>query len=335
MILDYLDISQTLEYLEKQTGYKYNFDNLKELNFSGKLDVFFHKSCTIYNRDRSVYTPPPVEVCGKLVSPFPYYLANGVKVIKGVFFLKDVLTDNNDSEFLHFKTKVTVEAVYKQTNLSFDDDRNYEYERGDTGYLSSAEFFDIGYLPDGSMNSAFLRNKAISSISYDELRFKKAQLDELINVAKVCTTTNEKFNNLKYENEEQKQRIEELEKEIAQIRMPEDGLKDVSNQAYEKLAKEFEKTKKQLMDATVELDDNTAASYQTTIGILLEIMKAPKGTEDKPAFPSEAVIIGLATEEAIFRQGKTSLENRFRVAKEALDNERKKPHNLKRSSNSS
>ena len=333
MILDYLDISQTLEYLEKETGHKYNFDNLKELNFSGKLDVFFYKTCTIYNRDRSVYTPPPVEVCGNLISPFPYYLANGVKIIKGLFFLKDVLTDNNDNEFLHFKTKVTVEAVYKQTNMSFDDDRNYDYERGDTGYLSSAEFFDIGYLPDGSMNSSFLQNKAISSISHDELRFKKAQLDELINVPKVCITTNEKFNNLKDENEVQKQRIEELEKEIAQIKVPKDDSKDVSHQTYKTLAKQFDKIKKQLMDATVELDDNTAASYQTTIGILLEIMKAPKGTEGKPAFPSEAFIIGLAIEEAIFRQGQTSLENRFRAAKEALANERKKPHNLKKNSN--
>lgn len=108
---------------------------------------------------------------------------------------------------------------------------------------------------------------------------------------------------------------------------------EVLKKKHESLNKEFDKIKKQLMDATVELDDNTAASYQTTIGILLEIMKAPKGTEDKPAFPSEAAIIGLATEEAIFRQGKTSLENRFGVAKEALANERKKPHNLKRSSN--
>lgn len=237
MILDYLDISQTLEYLEKETGHKYNFDNLKELNFSGKLDVFFYKTCTIYNRDRSVYTPLPVEVCGNLVSPFPYYLANGVKVIKGLFFLKDVLTDNNDNEFLHFKTKVTVEAVYKQTNMSFDDDRNYDYERGDTGYLSSAEFFDIGYLPDGSMNSSFLQNKAISSISYDELRFKKVQLDELINSPKVCTIIDEGFKNLKDENKEQKQRIEELEKEIAQIRMSTDDLKDVPHQSFKALDK--------------------------------------------------------------------------------------------------
>ena len=130
--------------------------------------------------------------------------------------------------------------------------------------------------------------------------------------------------------------IESVELAIADPELP-----AALNSQYEELAaqyqalnKEFDKIKKQLMDATVELDDNTAASYQTTIGILLEIMKAPKGTEDKPAFPSEASIIGLATEEAIFRQGKTSLENRFRVAKEALANERKKPHNLKRSSNS-
>lgn len=102
---------------------------------------------------------------------------------------------------------------------------------------------------------------------------------------------------------------------------------------HENLEEEFGKIKKQLMDATVELDDNTAASYQTTIGILLGLMSAPKGTEDKPAFPSEAAIIGLATEEAIFGQGKTSLEKRFKAAKEALANERNRPHNLKRSLN--
>lgn len=111
------------------------------------------------------------------------------------------------------------------------------------------------------------------------------------------------------------------------------GEYEMLKKQHENLEKEFGKIKKQLMDATVELDDNTAASYQTTIGMLLELMNAPKGTEDKPAFPSEAAIIGLATEEAIFGQGKTSLEKRFKAAKEALANERNRPHNLKRSLN--
>ncbi|MBZ1392674.1 coiled-coil domain-containing protein [Psychrobacter pacificensis] len=96
------------------------------------------------------------------------------------------------------------------------------------------------------------------------------------------------------------------------------------------LTRQLKQTEKRLANATDQLDENTATSYQTTIGMLLELMTAPKGMDNKAPFSSEAVIIGMATEESIFKQGKTSLQKRFKAAKDALADERKKPHNLKK-----
>ena len=107
--------------------------------------------------------------------------------------------------------------------------------------------------------------------------------------------------------------------------------RDVQAQ-IDKLTSQLKQTEKRLADATEQLDKNTATSYQTTIGILLELMTTPKGINDKAPFSSEAVIIGMATEESIFKQGKTTLERRFKLAKDALADERKKPHNLKKNS---
>tara|TARA_B100001179_G_scaffold72998_1_gene51133 strand:- start:579 stop:1793 length:1215 start_codon:yes stop_codon:yes gene_type:complete len=182
MIIDYLDVDQSLNYLEKNTGDKYTFDNLKELNFAGKLDVFFYKSCLIYNTYRSDRYPPPIEVSGMRGSPFPYHLAFDIKQVRGIFALKDLLLFN-DSEPSQLKSKVVVESLYEQQYIIFDEigDNEYEYVSGDECYLAHAELFDLQFLSDGSVDSASLRNKAIARIEHNELRFKKTQLDNLIN----------------------------------------------------------------------------------------------------------------------------------------------------------
>lgn len=184
MIIEYLDVEQSLSYLEKNTGDRYTFDNLKELNFAGKLDVFFYKNCVIYDTYRSDKTPPPIEVLGKIASPFPYHLAVNIKQVRGIFALRELLLSNS-SKALQLKSKVIVEAIYEQQNVVtlFDEsiDDVYEYKKGDEGYLAHADFFDLQFLPDGSVNSAPLRNKAIDAIEQNELRFKKLQIDALFN----------------------------------------------------------------------------------------------------------------------------------------------------------
>lgn len=181
MIIEYLDIEQSLKYLKKKTGDKYTFDNLKELNYAGKLDVFFYKSCLIYDTYRSDQSPPAIQVLGMWGSPFPYHIAVNVKQARGIFTLKELLL-NIESKGSKLKSKVIVEKIYEQHELIFDDVYDeFNYEQGNTVYLSHADFSDLQYLSDGSINSAPLRNKAVDSIEQDELRFKKQQFDNLIN----------------------------------------------------------------------------------------------------------------------------------------------------------
>jgi hypothetical protein len=72
------------------------------------------------------------------------------------------------------------------------------------------------------------------------------------------------------------------------------------------------------------LSDRTEKSYQTTIGLLLELMTVPKVEGDRPPFTSEAVIIGRIADKLIYGQGKTTLETRFRDVKTTLEQVKKK-----------
>lgn len=78
-----------------------------------------------------------------------------------------------------------------------------------------------------------------------------------------------------------------------------------------------------------ETDERTENSYLTTIGILLELLKTPKGIDargnpNKPLFDSNAQIIHQITDLSIYGQGKSTLENRFARASEVLDQVKKK-----------
>ncbi|MGM8870443.1 hypothetical protein ACS8E3_02010 [Psychrobacter sp. 2Y5] len=72
------------------------------------------------------------------------------------------------------------------------------------------------------------------------------------------------------------------------------------------------------------LNDRNEKSYQTTIGLLLELMTVPKIEGDRPPFTSEAVIIGKIADKSIYGQGKTTLETRFRDVKTTLEQVKKR-----------
>lgn len=75
-----------------------------------------------------------------------------------------------------------------------------------------------------------------------------------------------------------------------------------------------------------QINDHTEKSYQTTIGLLLELMTTPKGIDDKAPFQSQATIIGDILDKDIQGQRKTTLENRFRDANLMLaDTKKKRP----------
>jgi len=50
VIKEYLTIKQSLNYLEKLTDYRYDLDDLKELNILGELNVYFYKKCMVYKK---------------------------------------------------------------------------------------------------------------------------------------------------------------------------------------------------------------------------------------------------------------------------------------------
>ncbi|MGB3109407.1 MAG: hypothetical protein WBB40_02345 [Psychrobacter alimentarius] len=300
MVLDYLSIKQTLIYLEKETGYKYEFDELKELSLAGKLDVFFYYNCIIYNIYGSDVSPTFVKKVNEFISQ-PLYLANNVHKIGGMFFLKDAFLNIEDNNFSKLKEKVTVEEVYEQQDFSFDKESNYSYSKGDTGYLSSAEFGNLHYFPDGRIDSKPLQDKAIIHISYDELRFKKKQLDKLVNIPEASAL--------------------KIEDELAKVR-------DELKVAYSNIEKRQEKIDR-LEAQEIQLDDNELSersekNYLITIGLLLNMLTTPRTVGGKSTYSSEALIIEKISREDIYGQKKSTIGERFKKAKDVLIDEKKK-----------
>lgn len=73
-----------------------------------------------------------------------------------------------------------------------------------------------------------------------------------------------------------------------------------------------------------QLNSRTEKSYQTTIGLLLELMTSPKGIDSKKPFSSQAVIISEIVEQSIYGQGKSTLETRFGDVNVVLNDIKKK-----------
>lgn len=73
-----------------------------------------------------------------------------------------------------------------------------------------------------------------------------------------------------------------------------------------------------------QINNRSERSYQTTIGLLIEMLTEPRTKGGTPPFSSEAQVIAKMTEKAIYGQGKTKLGERFKEAKEALADEKKK-----------
>lgn len=73
-----------------------------------------------------------------------------------------------------------------------------------------------------------------------------------------------------------------------------------------------------------ELDDRSEKSYLNTIGLLIEVMTEPRNEGGTAPFPSEAVVIAKIASKGIYGQGKTKIGDRFKVAKQMLNDEKKK-----------
>lgn len=284
-------------YLEKETGYEYDVDSLKDLYFASELDIFFYKNCVIYDQYLYDAQPPRKEVNSELISPPPLYVVSKANIIDGIFLLKDVFFNEESDNFVKFNAEVVVEKVLTQKDILFDEENTYKYSQGDVGYLSNAEFNDLHFLLDCHMDTKPLRDRALTSISYSELKFKKTQLDRLISNSKP------KFLELECEFEQVKRELEDASGII---------------EKYQKEIDRLNAQKTQLDNSKLRLHEQNEKSYLTTIGLLLELLTTPKTSDGKVLYPSEAMIIDKIVGKDVNGQKKTTLGKRFKMAKDAI-----------------
>jgi len=166
VILEYLNVEQTLDYLQRETDYQYTFDDLKELNYLKSIDVFFFKVCTIYSTRTGG-------------------IAHSVQKVKGIFFIKDILFDNeSDGQIFWFrKSYAHVENIIE--HLGYFDDIWQPYQKGHAGLVSTSDLIDLEYNKDSEISRYSLDKNTINNIERSDLRFKKSQLDKLIKQSKV------------------------------------------------------------------------------------------------------------------------------------------------------
>ncbi len=72
------------------------------------------------------------------------------------------------------------------------------------------------------------------------------------------------------------------------------------------------------------LNERSEKSYLHTIGLLIEVLTEPRSEGGTAPFSSEAMIIGKISDKGVYGQAKSKLGERFKEAKDALFDERKK-----------
>ncbi len=166
MILEYLNVEQTLDYLQRENDYQYTFDDLKNLNYLKDIDVFFFKVCTIYTSHNGG-------------------IAHSVQRVKGVFFVEDILFDNESDGQTFWFRKVFAHVEKVIESLGFFDNKWHYYQKGQAGLISNSDLIDIEYNEDGEILAHSLDKNLINNVKRIDLRFKKSQLDKLIKQSKV------------------------------------------------------------------------------------------------------------------------------------------------------
>lgn len=166
MILEYLNVEQTLDYLQRETDYQYTFDDLKELNYLKSIEVFFFRVCTIYSTGNSG-------------------IAHHVQKVKGIFFIEDILFDNkSDGQTFWFRKPCAhVEKIIEY--LGNFGDISHQFQKGNAGLVSTSDTIDFEYNEDFEVLGYSLDKNIINNVERSDLRFKKSQLDKLIKQSKM------------------------------------------------------------------------------------------------------------------------------------------------------
>lgn len=195
----------------------------------------------------------------------------------------------------------------------------------DDGKLKMGRDGDKGHYKCGEKE---IKNGYGDHIAYERRTIKIADLKEFIaeyhpddmpktlfsdiDINKAKPITHEDYLTLTAKNEALIEKNKNLESRL-----------DKAKEIYkEQLAKINELEKLQTIPTNL-IEDRTETSYLNTIGLLLELMKTPKGIPPKAPFDSQTQIIQLIENMNIQGQKKSTLETRFSNANHALEQAKK------------
>lgn len=238
-----------------------------------------------------------------------YYIDGDYKIIKADF---------DDKSIKHFLTEIQMSVIWGADDWIFHNSKSLEQLSDDVRMKITELYFN-------NMHSFFKKSEL--------LNFKP--LEGLLHFDDE-TLTNADSNSVCVEQQldEALEKIERLMQSLADsnfligtLTLGHNEQLAAANAKIKQQEQDIKKLNEQLnkkADTGDILSDRNEKSYQTTIGLLLELMTIPKVESVRPPFTSEAVIIGRITDKSIYGQGKTTLETRFRDAKMTLEQTKKK-----------
>lgn len=286
-VLSFVDLA---EYLA-QYGYEYNVDNNDDYNNLREAILKLCLHCTL--RTTFYYSGAAT------ISKYRYKNGDDFKFISTVKknvtgdFILDIdsllkLLQNNEPIYLDGQSFNIFTAIGLDDEPIFHNHR--EQARKEKGYYFSV---NIG----GEIDSPVIK--------MGNLHYVRADIDKAIKIGFFDHITGRG-----QAHEKTQQLIIEAQAKIADL---ENQLSQVKAELADKPAADYQK-----------LSERTEKSYQTTIGLLLELMVTPKGIDHKQPFSSQAVIISEITDKGIYGQGKSTLETRFSDANSILNDAKKK-----------
>lgn len=238
-----------------------------------------------------------------------YYIDGDYKIIKADF---------DDKSIKHFLTEIQMSVIWGADDWIFHNSKSLEQLSDDVRMKITELYFN-------NMHSFFKKSELLNFkpleglLHFDDETLTNAD-DYSDSLEQQLEHASEKIDKLMQSLADSNfligtltlGRNEQLAAASAKIKQQEQDINNLNNQLNKQT------------DTSNLLSDRNEKSYQTTIGLLLELMTVPKTESDRPPFTSEAVIIGRITDKSIYGQGKTTLETRFRDAKMTLEQTKKK-----------
>lgn len=184
-------------------------------------------------------------------------------------------------------------------------------------------------------DSLRIENKKLKT-QYQELFNKKGQPEALYKIQeKLYESTRQELDECRDKLDKSLLEVKSLhahstyfEKSLNDFKRKAESAQQMAGKKILNLEQQLEQAKTDLanisIDDSEQLNARTEKSYQTTIGLLLELMISPKGFDSKKPFPSQSFIISEIVEQSIYGQGKSTLESRFSNANDVLSDVKKK-----------